>query len=58
MNEKFCILIEIVLKFVPKAPIDNKPALVLMMAWHRIGIIWTNADTIHWRIYVALGEMS
>ena len=29
------------------------------MAWRRIGdkplIIWTNADAIHWRIYVALG---
>ena len=28
VNEKFCILIEIPLKFVPKGPIDNKPALV------------------------------
>ena len=28
MNEKFCILIEISLKFVPKCPIDNNPALV------------------------------
>ena len=28
MNEKFCILIEISLKFVPKSPIDNNPALV------------------------------
>ena len=28
VNEKFCILIEISLKFVPKGPIDNKPALV------------------------------
>ena len=28
VNEKFCILIEISLKFVPKGPIDNKPTLV------------------------------
>ena len=27
-NEKFCILIEISLKFIPKGPIDNNPALV------------------------------
>ena len=28
MNENFCILIKISLKFVPKGPIDNNPALV------------------------------
>ena len=28
LNETFCILIEISLKFVPKGPIDIKPALV------------------------------
>ena len=28
MTEKFCILIKISLKFVPKGPIDNNPALV------------------------------
>ena len=28
MNEKFCILIQISRKFVPKGPIDNNPALV------------------------------
>ena len=27
-NEKFCILINNSLKFVPKVPIDNNPALV------------------------------
>ena len=27
-NEKFCILIKISLKFVPKGSIDNNPALV------------------------------
>ena len=36
MNEKFCILIQISLKFVPKGPIDNSSALVRVMAWHQI----------------------
>ena len=36
-NEKFCILIQISLKFVPKGPIDNKAALVQVMAWHLKG---------------------
>ena len=37
MNEKFRILIQISLKFVLKSPIDNKSALVQVMAWHRTG---------------------
>ena len=37
MNEKFCILIEISLKFVPKGPFNNNPALVQLMAWRQIG---------------------
>ena len=37
LNEKFCILIKISLKFVPKGPIDNNPALVQVMAWRRVG---------------------
>ena len=37
VNEKFCILIKISLKFVPKGPIGNKPALVRVMAWRRPG---------------------
>ena len=36
-NEKFYILIKISLKFIPKGPIDNKAALVKVMAWCRIG---------------------
>ena len=28
VDEKFCILIKIPQKFVPKGPIDNNPALV------------------------------
>ena len=34
---KKCILIKISLKFVPKGAIDNDPALMQIMAWHRIG---------------------
>ena len=37
LNEKFCILIKITLKFVPTGPIDNDLALVLILAWRRIG---------------------
>ena len=28
MNEKLCVLIKILLKFVPKGPIDKNPTLV------------------------------
>ena len=56
MNEKFWILIQISLKIVPKGLIDNKTALVQIMAWRRRNrqqaIIWTNVDPIQWRIYV------
>ena len=38
MNEKFWILIPISLKFVPKGPIDNKSALIQVMACHLFGI--------------------
>ena len=37
MNEKFCILIEISLKFVPKGPINIIPALVQIKAWRQSG---------------------
>ena len=37
VNEKVCSLIRISPKFVPKGLIDNKPALVKIMAWHRTG---------------------
>ena len=37
VNENFCISIKISLKFVSKGPIDNNPALVEILAWHRIG---------------------
>ena len=37
VNEKLRILIQISLNFVPKGPIDNKSALVQVMAWRRTG---------------------
>ena len=37
MNKKLCIFIRISLKFVSKGPIDNKSALVQVMAWRRTG---------------------
>ena len=35
LNEKFCIMIKMSLKLVLKGPIDNKPAVVQVMAWRR-----------------------
>ena len=37
VNEKFCILLKISLKFVRKVPISNNPSLVQKMAWCWIG---------------------
>ena len=37
LNENDRILIRISLKFVPKSPIDNKTALVQVMAWRQTG---------------------
>ena len=37
MNEKRWISISISLKFVPKGPINNSPALVRLVAWRRLG---------------------
>ena len=38
-DEKFCILIQISLKFVHKSVIDEKTALYQVMAWY-----WTGAE--------------
>ena len=55
MNEKFCILIKISLKFCPKGPIDNSIGLDNGLTPNkRQAIIWSNADPIHWPIYAAL----
>ena len=37
LNENLWISIKILLKFVPKGPINSIPALVMIMAWHRPG---------------------
>ena len=37
LNENDIILIRILLKFVPRSPIDNKPALSQVKAWRQIG---------------------
>ena len=37
LNENDRISIQISLKFVPRSPIDNKKALIQVMAWHQIG---------------------
>ena len=37
LNENMKILIKISVKFVPNDPINNIPALVQVMAWHRPG---------------------
>ena len=37
LKENVRILIQISLKYVPRSPIDNKPALVQVMAWRRLG---------------------
>ena len=34
IDDKFCISIQISLRFVPKGPINDKAALVQVMAWH------------------------
>ena len=52
INEKFCISIQISLKFVPRGPVDNRPALVQVMAWRQTG------DQIHWCLYAALGGVN
>ena len=56
---KICMSIQISLKFVPKALIDNWVSADSdnggLVSNRRQAITWTNADPIHWRIYVALG---
>ena len=37
LDENYRIPIHISLKFVPRSPIGNKPALVQVMAWHQTG---------------------
>ena len=37
LNENDRVPIQISLKFVPKSPVDNKPVLAWVMAWHPTG---------------------
>ena len=53
VNEKFCILLETSLKFVPKGHIDNKTSTGLengLAPNRRQAITWTIAIPVHWRI--------
>ena len=61
LNENDRILIQISLKFVSRSPINNKPALIQVMAWRRSGdkplpeammTQFTDAHNLHY------GEMS
>ena len=57
LNEKktHCVLIEMSLKYVTKGAINNKPALVQMMAWHRTGdkpLSEPMTADVYWCIYV------
>ena len=57
LNENVRISIKISLKFVPKGPINNNPALVQIMAWCRsddkpLSEPWW---LVYWRIYASLG---
>ena len=38
LNDEYCIVIKMSLEFVPDGPIDNKPALISIMAWCRTGV--------------------
>ena len=48
MNEKWCIFIQISLRFVPKGAIDSKSALVQVMAWRRTNTLGINEVLIFW----------
>ena len=37
LNENIRNTIQILVKFIHKSPIDDKPALVQVMAWHQTG---------------------
>ena len=50
LNENDIIHIHISVKYVPRNPINNKPAMVQVMAWRE-----HPDDPVHWRIYAALG---
>ena len=53
LNGNYRIQFQISLKYIPRSPIDNKPALVQVMAWRRIGLymIQTYADLVSIRTF-------
>ena len=56
-DEKFCILIQILLKFVPNGPIDSSTVSGKGLVPNgRQAITWTNADPVYCRIYATLGD--
>ena len=58
INENIRVSIKISLEFVPKSPINNIPALVQIMAWHRPGgkpLSESMMCVDYWRIYASLG---
>ena len=55
LNEDVRISIKISLKFVPKGPINNNPALVQIMAWRRSSHYLNQWWLVYWRIYASLG---
>ena len=48
LNENDRIWIQFPLKFVPRSPMDNEPALVQIMAWHRTGDKPLPEPTLNW----------
>ena len=55
-NENVWIPIQMSLKFVPKCPIDNKTALVQMVAWHRTGDKpISGRKIVYWCKYTSIG---
>ena len=54
LNEDVWISIKISLKFVPKGPINNIPALVQIMAWRQPGHYLNQWWLDYWRKYVSL----
>ena len=55
LNENVWIPIKISLKFVPKGPINNIPALVQRMAWRRSDDKPLSEPMTYWCIYASLG---
>ena len=67
LNENVWISIDVPLKFVPKGPINNIPALVQIMAWHRLGdkplsqcirkTFMVHQTIVRWALYILLKFM-